>query len=280
MRRLRLIALLLPLVGLLAACTITVQLPFPVTPTPVNANNPSGNASSVASFQLSPGASAYYEIDISSTQQTSYDVLQVELDQNLNLTLYGPSGNTISSSSSPDYFASSTLGLSSLGLAATTPSPQAITVNRTCSGSCIIQSLGSKTYYVRVENQTSSSATINLYAFVRYYDDSTEPGNNSRSGATYLQFGSSGDSGALETLGDQDYWQMATNGTFYFDASSATTTNIQPRADLYTSSGTFIMTLQPGDNTTVSTGDLVRVYALNNNRAGVSSASAYYVTLQ
>lgn len=274
MRRLRGLAVLISLVGVLAACNIVIQLPFPVTPTPVSANNPSGSSSALATFTLAPGNSVYYEIDVSSSQKTGYDVLQAEIDQNFHLTLYNASGSALASSTSPAYFASGTLGLTSLG--ATSLAPQSITVNPTCAGSCVVQKLTDTVYYVQVENQTSTAQTVHLYGFVRYYDDPYEPGNDVRSGAITLAPGSTGDSGALETLGDQDYWQMGATGTLSFDA----TNSVQERADVFDNAGTFLTTLLPGDTYSVAYGDLVRVYASGNQRAAVAGASVYYLTLQ
>lgn len=276
MRRLRLLAIYVPLVGLLAACNIVIQLPFPVTPTPINAAGPSGSSSPITSFTLAPGEVVYYEIDVSSSQRSSYDVLQVEAgtDQPLNLTFYGPSGSAYASASTPDYFASGTLGLASLGGA--TVVPQSLAVNRTCAGPCVVQNLASGTYYARIANRSSSTANVSLYAFVRNYDDSNEPANNSVGTAPFLPFSASGDSGAIETLGDVDYWVMNGTGTLSFASSSAA----QLQADVYTNTGAYLTTLLPGQSYgPLYTGDYVKVYALNNERAGVSGASVYFVTL-
>lgn len=280
MRRLRLIAVLLPVVGLLAACSgsFSVTVNFPVTPTPVAALGPSGNTTAVATATLAPGGVRYYEIDVSSSQQVGYDVLQVELDHNLNLTFYGPSGSALSSSSSPSYFASGTLGLSSLAasVAPAGASTQGIAVTRTCLGSCVVQKLDSGTFYIRVANQTSSTSTVHIYAFVRSYDDLGEPGNDTQSGALTLAAGSSGDSGAIETLRDTDFWIMGATGTLTFDGGTA----VNARADVFDgTSGAFVTTVLPGGSTSVFAGDVVEVYAKGDARAGVSGTSGYFLTL-
>ena len=276
MRRFRLLAVLLPLVGVLAACNVTFV--FPVTPTPVPAQGPSGNTTAVASPSLAPGDVRYYEIDVSASQQTNYDVLQVELDHNLNLTFYGPSGTVYASSSSPDYFASGKLGLSSLAAAsATSVKAQHIVVQTSCVGSCVIQKLNAGTYYIRIENQTSSTVNASVYAFVRNYDDPYEPGNDSQSGAVTLPAGSSGDDGAIETLGDTDYWTMGADGTLTFDGG----TLVNARADVIDGlDGHLVKTLQPGDSIGVFQGDIVEVYAQGDQRAAVSGSSLYNLTLQ
>ena len=276
MRRLRLLAVLLPLVGVLAACNVTIV--FPVTPTPVAAQGPSGSATAVATPSLAPGDVRYYEIDVSASQRTNYDVLQVELDHNLNLTFYGPSGSIYASSSSPDYFASGKLGLASLAAtSAPGATPQSIGVSRTCLGSCVIQQLNAGTYYIRVENQTGSTVNASVYAFVRTYDDTGEPGNDSQSGAVTLPAGSSGDSGAIETLGDTDYWTMGASGTLSFDGG----TLVNARADVIDGiDGRLVTTLQPGQSASVFQGDIVEVYAQGDQRAAVSGSTPYYLTLQ
>lgn len=282
MRRLGLLAALLLIVGGLAACSVTVV--FPVTPTPVSARNPSGSTSPVATPTLAPGGVRYYEIDVTPSQVATYDILQVELDQNLNLTLYGPDESTISSSSSPDYFASGTLGLASLAPSSGV-APQSITTSRTCAGSCVLQPLdqgpysGAGTYYIKVENQTGTSQSVSIDAFVRPYDDSGEPQNNQPGGAMTLNFGSSGDTGAIETLGDQDWWYMNATATLTFQPNLPD--YVRERADVYDSSGTTLLyTMLPGDTYNVQQGELVRVHALYNDRAGVSGSSGYTLTLQ
>lgn len=281
MRRLGLVAALLLVVGALAACQITITYTAPTNPTPVPANT-DGNTPVASGVPVPPGSTIYYDVSLGSAVR-SYDALFVMLDPgpggpDLNLVLkdystYAP----VASSSSPDYFAPGTLGTSSVAepqaAHGATAAPQSIGVGQTCYSSCIIQpNRGASHYYVGIGNPTASTVYVDLYAYGYVYDDTNEPANDHMSSAPTL-FASSSDSGAIETIGDSDFWRVQYNGDVTF---SVTSSIFAMRVSVYSSNGTRVA----GPYTTADSpfyaydGEYLRVYSANDY-AGPSGSSRY-----
>src|SRR5690606_37219736 len=75
--------------------------------------------------------------------------------------------------------------------------------SRACLGPCVIFAPTTTTYYARVVNDTGATMTAALYLYGYDLQDDTEPQNDARSTAPVLETVSSG---AIELLGDTDFW--------------------------------------------------------------------------
>lgn len=278
MRRLGLVAAVLLLVGTLGACTF---LPVgPAGASQVNANT-SETTPVATGVSVPAGGTVWYDVYLSSSVR-NLPLIYFELDPvasgpDLNLKLEDyTTGKILASSSSPEYFASGLHGLSVTSVVPSNgPAPQSLSVNKKCLSSCVIWRASASNYYLGIANPTASSVTVDVYAYGYDYTDSNEPNNASFNYATPI--GVTTDEGAIETLGDNDYWQITSGSSLTFNALfSGTPVGLQ--ADVYDSAQQYITTLYPGDSIGVSAGQYVRVYAANNY-AGPSYYSGYSLTI-
>ena len=153
-------------------------------------------------------------------------------------------------------------------ITAARPSTQAIGIATQCRGACVIRDALADTYYLRIDNTSSASVTYKLYAAVQNYDDAGEFANNTVGGAVSLN---GTDTGALESLGDIDYYRSTVRGNVSFTSASA----LAPQAEIRASDGTLLATLAPGqayDRLTVN--DTIKVFA-GNDRAAAAAQSKY-----
>ncbi len=275
MRRLAWIAAPVLLAGVLSACSITVTYDPPPNATPVTAN--ADNNTPVDSSVTVPGNSTmYFDVALPSSVR-AYPLVYFELTADLNLSLinYSSAYQTLASSSSASYFASGSVGLASLA-GGGGPIAQSIGVSYACQGSCIIwPTSGTTHYYLGVENTGSSPATFDLYVYGYHYQDSNEPGNNVQAGAVPLSSGSA-DSGAIETLGDVDWWYMTASGNVSF---TKVVSPVSLQALLYDSGGGYIATFNPsaGGTIPVVAGDSLKIESANGY-AGSTAVSRYDLT--
>jgi len=275
MRRLGLVAALLLLVGVLAACQITITYSPPTSYKTVIAvgSTFTTHPGALDTVSIPSGSTVYYRIDTSGVSG-SYPLLYVELSQPINLELEDSGGTPIASAHNQYYFAGGSYGLASLG--STSLSPLDITASLTCNGSCVIVKLNtSSTYFAALTNNTGASATVNLYAYGSQYDDSFEPQNNvqqTSTGASLTTGSGVTHDGALETLNDVDYWYAPATGNWDFSAPSPDITIVACAVD---NTGSCVNgPYYDGGTVPVIGGLNVKVYA-QNDRAGVASASQY-----
>ncbi len=247
---------------LLSACAVTIT--FVVDPDQTVSANTNPNAP-VDSATLAAGQRIFYEVNIATSGQALY----LEADANLSMKVYNANSSEFASSSSPSFFAS---GFTAASLDVVDLAPQQSPVERVaCRGSCVIRDNNVSTVFVSLQNKNVSSVAYNFYAFTEDYDDVNEFANDSQAGAVLFGVSVSNESGAIESLGDVDYFEVEISGTLNFDHSSA----VNIVADVIDgSSGQVLTTLNAGNSYAVLAGDLIRVYA-NDNRAGSSSASFY-----
>lgn len=259
----------------LTACSVTVVFDPPTEP--VSATSPSANPTAVASGTLSAGSTAWYDVSVSSQRAAEGDVVYLEVDAGrdattdagdvLRVRVYTSSGSVTATSDSPDGFASGSVAPT----AAAGLEPQAISVTYGCFGSCVILPAQAGNYIVRVTNLSSSSVSYDFYAYMNDEQDTGENVNDGSPGVGLSSF----DSGAIETIGDEDYYEILAGGQLFFDSASA----LDLRADVIEGS-TVVATLQPGDPSfRVVTGDEVVVYALSG-QAGAPAASNYSLEIQ
>lgn len=241
----------------------------PPTYVEVTANN---NADlPVDSRSYSSGQSTEFLLSLPSSVRTR-EVLYVELDQDVDLELLNGAGSSViaSSSSSASFFGGAgafTAGGPELGAAA-------VDVAVACRGSCVIIEPGSSSYRVRVTN-LGGSRSISLYAYGADLMDQTEPQNDGTGSAPVL---TETDGGAIETIGDTDYWRLAYGGTVAFDAVSG---GIALEAEIVDASGQPVLNsggpYQSGEVLEVFAGEYLRVWAVDQDEAAAAANSSYFI---
>lgn len=250
--------------GLLSACQISVEpLPPPEPDVLVTARNDTANP--VRTITVAPRATVLVQVDIDTTLPLVY--IEAESSPNLNLEVLSANRSRIASSSGPAFFASGRSGL----LAADVEPQQVVETALECRGSCVIVERGERTrLFARIHNPTSGSVSVALYAFGDIYQDTAEPGNDSRGGATPYAVGATAQ-GAIETVGDVDYWIMQGPGWVEFVAENRAVDIV---ADLYTAGGALVATYESGDQFQVLAGQYLVVSAVGG-RAAPSADSVY-----
>lgn len=147
---------------------------------------------------------------------------------------------------------------------------QAIAVGRVCQGPCVLlPNAGGATLTVHNPGSAARQVTIRLSA--EAFNDLNEP-NDQQTAATLLAAGTDG--GAIELVGDVDWFEVTQDGTLTFDTSPA----LDLRAIVYDQAGARLNNLSPGVPMQVEAGYRVDVRA-RAPEAGPSGASAYYLTL-
>lgn len=254
-------ATLLMLAGclLLAGCSTPVSNPFPDAIAISATDDPLVPADS---RQVGGESSVVYQVDLSTVNG---DLVYFELDQPLDLTVYYSSAVAYASSHSADGFAA---GLDGLSPAAAMVAPQAIGVDVICRGSCVISDDLSGTVYVEVENHNVSASNIDLYVFGDAYADLGEPDNDAAATATTLL---TSDEGAIETLGDADYYRVPADGTLSFTTGP---TALPIRATIQGTS----LSIVDGESMPVAANNVIRVDVDGGDRAAASGVSDYTLT--
>lgn len=279
MRRIGMVAALLLLVGVLAACQITITYSQPTNPisTTANADNTTPVEPSVS---VGPGSTVYFDVYVPSSIRINYPLVYFELSDTLDLTLINYTNySPMASSSRTSVFASGTAGLQSLSKGGALTA-QAIGANYPCHGSCIIWHTGSTShYYLGVKNTGTSSATFNLYVYGFDYGDPYEVSGNDTM-ATAVDYPAGDESGAIETLQDVDWWHITGFPSGAQMSFSKVLGPISLELVLYDSGysyqGTFYIGGSYPNSTTVPirNGDYLEIRS-SNGYAGATAASRY-----
>lgn len=150
--------------------------------------------------------------------------------------------------------------------------PQAVSAAVACRGSCVLlPAADNDTVMLLVTNTGASAITPDLYAYTDAPSDENEP-NDTFATATPL---ADADSGAIETIGDKDYYAVQTTGILHFDSPSA----LQLRANVHNASGERLASINPGTQVAVTAGEYVVIEALHGE-ASASAASLYYLEIR
>jgi hypothetical protein len=198
--------------------------------------------------------------------------LYVEATGEVEMLVHDWNGTPLAESASKWIFTPPPRRSSALGAHLST---QAVAITYNCVGPCAILPAQAQTYYVRLRNTTGSTINYEFYAYTRQFDDLNEPGNNTRDGR--VDFNTT-ESGAIETLGDEDWFRVQRSGTLSLTLQSGTLLFI--RADLYRAGETTpYTTLADGQSRSVVAGDIIRVYE-EDGSAGPSNSSMYNLRIQ
>lgn len=257
---------------LLASCQIVVE-PGPPWP-PANAID----------ISLDTDANAQQPRSLGTNQAAVYrlgnpgggpGVIYVELDNGptaVDLEVINAGGQRLFSSSSRFRFGS---GLTGLGAAATADlDAQAIVTSINCRGACVLipASQFNTNLFAKVTNRSGSTQSVGVFYFRDDFRDTGEP-DNDFTDAPFLD--SSEDFGAIETVGDQDYFNVLEPGNVTFGYINPNPDNLPIRAEIRDATQALVATLQPGQSFQLVAGDRIRVVAANPAMAGVSASSGY-----
>lgn len=254
----------------LSACSFTIVGPPPADFTREANAEPE---SAVWAGTVAAGASVVFELNVPSWVRAGHGVLYLELDRDLQLELRAPDDyRLVASSSGPSFFAWGSLGI--LSASADDLGAAAIGVPIACRGSCIIiPAKNAYSYYARVVNRAGGAQAVNLYFYGDDEQDDGEPYNDSAATAGLLDMASlSGVQGAIELLGDVDYWKVSATGTvsFYTAAGNPVGLVVEARQD-----GTWRPVIdKDAGSAMVYLGETIRVRSAVD-RAGPSGSSRY-----
>jgi hypothetical protein len=236
---------------------------------PVNAST--NGAAISATTTLSPGASKLYVVSVDQATADAGQALYIEIDKTIELTVFDANRTAFASSTSADFFASGLTGLASF-------TTQAVPRLVNCRGACVIQDAEAEVHYVKIENSSASTLEVDFFAFVEDYGDSGEDENDTEATALTLTR-AAGDSGAIESLGDSDFYKVGESGDLLFISQSS----IGLQADVEDTSGEIRTVLPTTDDTTtvirLVAGDLIRVYIDGNSKAADANSSFYSLTI-
>ncbi len=118
-------------------------------------------------------------------------------------------GQMVGYSSRRDLFASSPTGLS-LAAGAAGPEPMAIGVSWSCDGPCVASRYQSGPVVVRITNASFTTRTVQVYAYGTPEADLNEPNERVQEATPFVVTAEGdGPAGAIERLGDVDYFRLA-----------------------------------------------------------------------
>jgi hypothetical protein len=245
---------------LLAGCTVVVE-PFEPETQPISAS--ADPLSPVDTVTLGSSEEIWYEVSVSSSLASSSDVIYFEAEPQgfadtsgvLSLRRYASSGTVLASSVSPAGFGAGTTTLTSVSSSEFSP---AIVNAVNCRGPCIILPSTSGTFLIRVRNISGGTITVNFFAFGDQFADGNEPFNDTEDGAVGL-FLDDVDTGAIETLGDIDWYVVNDPGTFLFTSLSSA----ELRAEVW-DGNVLVDTLSPGETEGVRVGDEIAIFSAGN----------------
>jgi len=274
MNRITLSAAVILAALVLAACNVVVEPPPPSPPAntiDVTASN--DFSTPLEQFTLNAGSTQVFRVTVPSSVDAN-DLLYIELDREAPLeVMTGTYGTVTYSASSSEFF-----GTGSTGIVAATSSvsSQGIGTTVPCRGSCVILEDQPSEFYIRVGHVGGSvPSQISLYIYGDSYVDLSEPFNNELNTAPALE---QIDAGAIETVGDVDYFWMPVTASVTFETAA---NGFPVEAYRLGSSGQVIAgPFGAGDVIGMNTGEFIRVWAVAPNEAAVSAKSQYSLDYQ
>ena len=228
--------------------------------------DPAGETSATHTGNLTVGETDYFVLDPNSL---SGDLIVVELDQELLLEQTTITGATImASSSGPEYFEAGDFAPAS----AAELDPAAIGVEPPlCRGSCIVLAASNETLYFEVSG-AQLPTEYSIYVYGADHVDTNEPINDSE--ITAPGYFLDDDGGAIETIGDVDWWQVAGTETSSTRVEFLATGPLDLQVYVVTALGESDPYVS-GDVIDLLPGDLLRVESATD-RAGRGAPSFYY----
>jgi hypothetical protein len=271
LRPIHVASLLLLVTLVLAGCrTVPFEPPIAATFDAQVLNWPGGTPEPQASGLLLPaGRTLYYAIEFGEGRR---DLLFAEVvaDGPLQVSLLNARGGTLARSTSKEVFPSDATG-GFFTAADDELAPRSISAEFTCLGPCAAIRAIQSMVYIAVENKGSSTRTFDLYAFTMPFSDLNEP-NDGPETATPVS-GPGTVSGAIETIGDVDWFVMGGNSVrevTFFPTSDELGLRLRIQGSDVSLRYGETAVLYPGERFTV---------ASSMGRAGPSATSGYAVEL-
>jgi hypothetical protein len=202
------------------------------------------------------------------------EVSGASVDGNVRIELL-EDGQRVGVSERRDRYAASTSVLT-LAASAAAVEPSSVSVNWSCQGPCVGSAYRAGEVLLRVTNLTSTTRPMQVYGYGAPEADDNEP-NESAQDATLVTLQRDGDgaSGALERIGDVDYFRFECGAGFPFgDVRLTLTSAFGGDIVLQLADGT---TYGPGATTRVLACDSVVSVRARDGSAGPSAASRYQV---
>lgn len=251
----------------LAACNFRFAPgPFDPDATEVTARGRSNEPQAVASGTLGAGQEELFRVTIPTDVRDDNDVIFFEVESTgaVAVRVLTGNGNVFASSATPAFFGP---GNSGIELANSAFNPLGINVQVECRGPCVIDRANQAARYVQLENVSGSPIEFSFYAYGDLYQDTGEPANDQQGGAVLL---TDFDSGAIEVMGDVDYYWVNFDGRVRFTTTAASALELVATRLSTGDSDTF----GPGSIMAVRAGELIRVES-RSGMAGSSLASIY-----
>ena len=257
---------------LLGACSVTVfigSLTDKTVTTVTSNEDVLANAPVADTFTLGPSEERIYRVNIASSADAG---IFLYTDRSIALYAYDANGNIYASSNVSTFFAERYGGIGTSSQDAEL-APSAIDFAVVCPGSCVLApNDGGDVRFVRIRNTGGSDVTYRFWATTRSFEDS----NETASAPPIIP--SDGDAqGALETLGDNDRFEVGVNG--YLTIFGVLASGIEYVAEITDplDPGQPPHRIYPGDSPyPVEAFEEVRVFALNSpDRAAAAGDSTY-----
>lgn len=135
------------------------------------------------------------------------DIIVIELNADLRLDLTdGVAGIARATSTSADMFGPAIVALGAGGQLGS----QAIATTAPCRGSCIVVEGDPGTYTFEVTNRGAAAVDYEVFVYDRVATDTLEPNDTLASASPYVL--NTENEGAIETVGDVDYWVVQAGG--------------------------------------------------------------------
>lgn len=225
----------------------------------------------VRTVEIEPGTRMTFLLNVDEATAASGPALYIELNNWLPLQVDWQGERYYSE----DHFMFEANSIS--GFSTSSLSTMGIGVETACRGSCVILDSQAGTAYVRVENRNYESVSLDLYVFTDVLQDTGEPANDTRDGATIIDASNPEESGALETVHDVDYFLVGGPEGLpvaidFFSAGFPAVMWVE------TASGEFKAgPFYNGETASVVGGDYLRIEA-DGPFAAPSAESAYYLS--
>lgn len=198
------------------------------------------------------------------------------VDGSVRLEVRRDSGSLVGASVSATLFADSVARARAAAVSAdeTVVAPASVFVGWQCLGPCVAAPYDRDEYIVSIVNTARTSRTVQVLAYGTAASDRNEP-NDAFAAATEVTIASRGDgvTGAIEVIGDVDYYRLECAASFPFDDVRVELES-SFRGSLGMRRSGSATVYEVGDSITVSCGSVVRVFSLDGT-AGPGAASRY-----
>lgn len=231
----------------------------------------------VHEFTLRSGGTEYFTVPTAGLDGEFDHLMVIEVRPatpgiRLDLT-DGTGGAVIATSSGPDSFASPSGAQPASTLTSGGLEPEAIRAGVSpCEGPCVVLRPTGAPEQFEVTNASGVAEELSIFVYPSLFVDTFEPRNDDSVTPSLYNIGETGE-GALETLGDVDWWQVASLEQVNDTIELVHTGGLDLMLFVVTDIGTF--EYEPGDPAYIEVGGLLRVESISGRAA--RGAPSHYV---